>query len=332
MRCTLTRCRIELVRDSARRHPANRPSGSTRWLTTKEVVDMKIPRLVVAVVAFSAPLALATAVASPSVAGAATTHITSAGPLTDIGISTDLNCSVNYTGDASPEWYGNTACGTFLASGGTLYGPASISAGGSSPGSLAAWSPISQTAVTGSGTSLDPYKIVTVDAAGASGLQVTETDSYVVGQESYRNDVTVTNTGSTSASSVLYRGGDCYLQSSDSGYGIYDSTTGAISCTTSLSPGSRIEQMSPLTAGSNYFEGVYDNLWTNIGTQNPFPDTCDCATYEDNSLGLSWGVSLGAGAAKTYSSIDNFSPLGVVPVTLTKTADVGSVAAGGTDG
>jgi uncharacterized repeat protein (TIGR01451 family) len=179
---------------------------------------------------------------------------------------------------------------------------------------------------------LDPYKIVTVDAAGTTGLQVTETDTYVVGQESYRNDVKVTNTGGTSASGVLYRGGDCYLQDSDYGYGIYDSSSGAITCTTSLTPGSRIEQMLPATPGSNYFEGFYNTLWANIGTQNPFPNTCDCSTYEDNSLGLSWGVSLGAGASQTFSSVVTFSPLGSEPLTLTKTADAASVAAGGSDG
>jgi hypothetical protein len=186
--------------------------------------------------------------------------------------------------------------------------------------------------VTGSGTSTDPYKIVTVDAAGTSGLQVSETDSYVVGQESYRNDVTVTNTGSTSATGILYRAGDCYLQDSDDGYGIYDSTTGSITCTTSLTPGSRIEQMLPLTPGSNYFEGFYDTLWADVGTQDAFPNTCDCSTFEDNSIGLSWGINVAAGAAETYSSVVTFSPLGSQPVTLTKTADASDVSAGGSDG
>ena len=264
-----------------------------------------------------------TAFVHASVADAATTDITSAGPLTDIGISSDLNCSVNHTGDTAGEWYGNTACGTFLASGGTLYGPAYTPAGGAaSP--LTPWTPISQSAVTGSGTTSDPYKIVTVDAAGTTGLQVTETDTYVVGQESYRDDVKVTNTGGTSASGVLYRGGDCYLQDSDYGYGIYDSSSGAITCTTSLTPGSRIEQMLPVTPGSNYFEGFYNTLWANIGTQNPLPNTCDCSTYEDNSEGLSWGVNLGAGASETFSSVVTFSPLGSEPLTLTKTADAAS--------
>ncbi len=236
-----------------------------------------------------------------------------------------------HSGDADGEWYGNTACGTLLATGGTLYGPASIPAG-SSAAPLTPWTEISQSAVTGSGTAGDPYKIVTVDAAGTSGLQVTETDTYVVGQESYRDDVVVTNTASSAATGVLSRAGDCYLQDSDTGYGIYDAGTGAITCTTSLTPGSRIEQMLPLTAASNYFEGFYNTLWANIGTQAPFPNTCDCAIDEDNSLGLSWNLNLAAGASTTDSSIVTFSPLGAEPVTLTKTADASSVVAGGSDG
>ena len=173
---------------------------------------------------------------------------------------------------------------------------------------------------------------MTVDSAGTSGLQVTETDTYVVGQESYQNVVTVANSGSTAATGVLYRAGDCYLQDSDFGYGIYDSTSGAITCTTSLTPGSRIEQMLPLTAGSNYFEGFYDTLWANIGTQNPFPNTCDCSIDEDNSLGLSWNLNVGADASQTFSSIVTFSPLGAQPLTLAKVADAATVSAGGTDG
>ena len=45
--------------------------------------------------------------------------ITSAGPLTSVGISSVLNCSVNHTGDSFGEFYNDTACGTLVASGGT---------------------------------------------------------------------------------------------------------------------------------------------------------------------------------------------------------------------
>src|SRR5262249_52197752 len=120
--------------------------------------------------------------------------ITSAGPLTNITISTDLNCAVNHTGDSAGEFFGNTACGTLVASGGVLYGPANIPAGGSaSP--RTPWTAVSQTAVTGNGSSGNPFKIVTV-VTGGTALRVTETDTYVIGEESYRTDTTVQNTGS----------------------------------------------------------------------------------------------------------------------------------------
>jgi uncharacterized repeat protein (TIGR01451 family) len=270
-------------------------------------------------------------VAFASAASAATTHIISDGPLTDIGISTDLNCSVNHIGDAAGEWFGDTACGTFLASGGTLFGPENVPAGASAA-PRTTWTSVSQSAVTGSGTAASPFQIVTVTAAGNSGLQLTETDSYVTGEESYRVDVTVMNSGATGATGVLYRGGDCFLQNSDFGFGIHDADTGAISCTTSLSPGSRIEQMLPVTDGSNYFEGFYDTLWAHIGSQNALPDTCDCTTFEDNSIGLSWNLDLAAGASRTFSSVVTLSPAGAVPLTLGKAADADTVAAGSTDG
>ena len=62
-------------------------------------------------------------------AAAAGGEITSAGPLTSVRTTADLNCAVNYAGDTSSEFFGTTACGTFLASGGILYGPADVPAG-----------------------------------------------------------------------------------------------------------------------------------------------------------------------------------------------------------
>src|SRR6185437_11487961 len=111
-----------------------------------------------------------------------------------------------------------------------------------------------------------------------------------------------------------------------------DSGSGAITCTTSLDPGSRIEQMLPLTAGSNYVEDFYDTMWGDIGSQAALPNTCTCSDDIDNAVALSWSFSLAAGASKTYSSLVTFSPLGRQPLTITKTADSGSAAAGGQDG
>ena len=137
--------------------------------------------------------------------------ITSAGPLTDVGMTSDLNCSVDHAADKDPAFFGITACGTLVASGGTLYGPAEIPAGGSAA-PRTAFMPVSQTAVTGAGTAGSPYRIVTVVDLGSSNLRLTQTDTYVVGNEFYRTDVELRNNGTSAAGAIIYRAGDCFLR------------------------------------------------------------------------------------------------------------------------
>jgi len=270
------------------------------------------------------------------VAGAEAATITSSGPLTSITISADLKCSVNHTGDVAGEFFNDTACGTFIRSGTADYGPAAMPYEDSGN---PAYTPVSQSAVTGSGTSADPYTIVTVVDLGTSGLRLTETDSYVIGEESYTTDVALHNNGTASVDAIIYRAGDCYLQDSDAGFGSVDATTGAVACVNAVDdgnggfvPGERIIQWFPLSAGSHYFEAGYAAVWAATVSGSAFPDTCTCATHLDNGAGLSWNVTVPAGATVTRSSLITFSPLGHQPLATTKTADSSSVAAGGADG
>ncbi len=264
--------------------------------------------------------------------------ILSSGPLTRVQITPDLNCAVDHTGDTAPEFYGDTACGTLVAVGGTLFRPAVIPAGGSAQPFLA-FTPVSQSAVTGNGTDGDPFSIVTVVDLGSTGLRLTETDSYVVGQETYRTDVAIENTSGGSLDAILYRAGDCYLQESDFGFGFADPITGAVSCVAGVAdgsgttvPGTRIEQWYPLSSGSSYFESYYDSVWAQIGTQTSFADDCaECANYIDNAAGISWNVTIPAGGSITRSHLTVFSPLGVVPLATSKVAGESTVSAGGSD-
>jgi uncharacterized repeat protein (TIGR01451 family) len=266
-----------------------------------------------------------------SAASAAT--ISSAGPLTAITISPDLNCSVNHAGDTAGEWFGDTACGTLAVdlSTNTLYGPGVIPAGGSAA-PRTTYTTISQTGPTGTGTSGDPFTIVTVVGLGGSGLTITQTDAYVVGQESYRTDVQISNATAAPKNVRLYAAGDCFLQNSDFGFGLVDASTGSVACTVSPAPGSRIEQLFPLTAGSRYFETFFNTMWAQIGQQLQNPNACDCATDEDNAVSLSWDETVPANGSVTVSHITTFSPLGVQPLSTTKTADSAGVLPGGSDG
>lgn len=115
---------------------------------------------------------------------------------------------------------------------------------------------VSQTAQQGSGTRSDPFTVTTQVRAGATGVEVTQTDSYVAGDESYRTLVSIRNSGAVSRSVLVYRAGDCYLANSDYGFGVGGG--GAIACQEGvvrdgvLQPGSRIQQWTPLTPGSSW--------------------------------------------------------------------------------
>lgn len=264
--------------------------------------------------------------------------ITSPGPLTKIDISPELNCAVNHAADTSGEFFGDTACATLIATGGVLYGPTSIPAG-SAASPRTSYTLVSQVSA-GTGTASDPFRIVTVVTAGTSGVRLTQTDSYVVGQESYRTDVQVANTSGATVSAVLFKAGDCFLQNSDEGFGAYDQATGAIACVAGVDspggaavPGTRIQQFFPLTPGSNYLEDDFNDVWAAVGTRQPLPNQCaECANYVDNGIALSWSLAIAAGGSSTVSHFTTFSPLGIAPLSTTKTADAATAAAGAADG
>ena len=240
--------------------------------------------------------------------------ITSSGPLTTVGVTPTLQCSANHVGDTSGEFFNDTSCGTFISIDATLYGWLSVG-----------FTPVSQTGPTGSGTNADPYKIVTVVDAGTTGIRLTQTDTYTTGLESFRTDVRVDNTSGVAKTVRVYRAADCYLQNSDQGYGVVDAANGAVACTTGLEPGSRIEQWFPITPGSHYYEASYSTVYSQVTQQLAFPDSCTCSTFQDNGAGLSWDATIANASTKTFSSFITFSPLGIAPLSMSLTADVGSV-------
>ena len=266
---------------------------------------------------------------------ATTTTITSAGPLNNIYLGSELNCQADHTGDSEHEFFGDVpgACATLIAINGTLYGPASIPAGGSAA-PRTTYTEVSQSAVTGTGSAADPFKVVTVVDAGTSGVRLTQTDTYVVGTESYQTDVQVQNNGAESANFILYRAGDCYLQNSDDGFGDL-LPDGSVGCRGSddggTTPNTRIERWIPLTGGSSAFEAGFSTVWARIGAQQSFPNTCLCDEYIDNGAGLSWSGTLAAGAGSTFSHLTVFSPTGVTGPFLEKTAASDNGPAGGTN-
>lgn len=227
--------------------------------------------------------------------------IASAGPLESINVTPDLNCDVRYAGDTDPQFYAAIACGTLVAVDGTLYGPQDIPAGGAA-GPRTAFTALSQTGPTGSGTAADPFVVVTKVDLGSSGISLTETDTYVAGAQSYTTRVRLTNTSGAQKTAVVYRAGDCYVANSD--YGTGRVTEESVAC---VGAGGRIAQWTPLTGGSSYIEGSYNDVWAAIGSQQMFPDTAREDENIDNGAGLSWRVTMEAEGAADVAHITAFS-------------------------
>jgi hypothetical protein len=269
----------------------------------------------------AAAIATAAVAATPAPAAVPFREIvSSAGPLTSVALGNELSCQVSYRGDARFELFPSAAkpgdCGTLVFTAGTLFAPDFNNHDATATSSLDAttpFTPVSQTTVAGAGTAASPFKVTTVADAGASGVRITQVDTYIAGQESYRTDTTVSNTGGAPAGGIVYRAGDCYLQESDTGFGFFDAAHAAVGCSINAdnTPAGRIEQWYPLTAGNQYMEGRYGDVWGQIATHAPLPNTTRTTESIDNGAAISWTFSVAPGGASTYSHYTTFSPTGV---------------------
>ncbi|MEA2300735.1 MAG: hypothetical protein QOE44_1270, partial [Solirubrobacteraceae bacterium] len=248
--------------------------------------------------------------------------IASSGPLTHVFVGNDLSCQVAHAGDTVYELYPPGAapadCGTLVFAAGTLYAPDFANHDGTATGGLGAttpYTPVSQTPVTGAGTRASPFTVVTVVDLGTTGLRITQTDSYVIGDEFYRTDVTLANTTAADVPALIYRGGDCFLQGSDSGFGFTSPAEGAAGCSANANntPPSRIEEWLPITGGNTFLEDGFSTVWAAIGAHGPLANTCQCDAAIDNGAAIAWAVTVPAGGQVTRSQVTAFSPTGVIP-------------------
>src|ERR1700733_1581607 len=266
--------------------------------------------LVVALVLLAAPAALAS---TPFA------DIHSAGPLSDIYIGNDLSCQVKDGGFSSTEFYPNASgpgdCGTFLFVNGdgnsAFFGPDFTNhAGGThTTGNFAdtevPFTPVSQSQ-TGSGTTASPYQVTTIVSGVDESLSLTftEVDTYVVGSNSFRTEVTVSNTSAgASFSGELYHAADCQLRGNDNGFGAYEPSEASpdtAACTPTLlgNPPSALEEFNPITTGGSWEENTSAAIWSHLDSE-VLLDECDqCRTSVDNGAALEWPISLPAGDSR----------------------------------
>lgn len=233
-------------------------------------------------------------------------RLETAGPLDVIFSGSLLRCQIVM--DDVRQYYGvstaPSSCGTSVGLGSTVYrGWAGTTD----------FTPVSGPAVSGSGTPAAPYTITAVMDAGASGLRVTQVESYVVGELSFRVDISVANTAAAAQTVGIWRAVDCYLGGSDSGFGFLDTANSTVACTQQANGAAgSVELFRALTPGAKLGQGnYYDAVYAKIQAGQQFDDTCQCNTQMDNGAGISWLSAIPAGGDQTFSLIQAFSAAGI---------------------
>jgi hypothetical protein len=269
---------------------------------------------------------------SSAVASTPFVDIHSAGPLTDIYIGNDLSCQVRSGGFSSTEFFPNASgpgdCGTFLFTGTdtadeALFGPdfGNHAGGTHTTGDFSVtetpFTPVSQT-MSGAGTAANPYQVTTVVKTSETTqneaviqLQVTEVDSYIVGNDFYRTAITVQNIGNTDEDAVadLYHAGDCQLRGSDNGFGAPEPTANpdTAACTPNVlgNPPSAQEVFAPITTGDDWVQTNVPAIWADLGS-NLLDECLSCrGTVQDNAMGIQYPIdSLEVGQTDATVSFD----------------------------
>jgi hypothetical protein len=285
------------------------------------VPSLRPLRLIAVRAAVAALVALAVLAWQPAVGAASQKVIESPGsPLGSIYVDSDLACQVHAAGDAGLSFFGGAepgACGTFFAykesefsllegEGSHVFGP--------SPAEgvvheetfepINSGRPPTNQTLTGSGTEASPFVITTrvrvheiQDEVNVA--ELTETDSYVTGQDFYTTKITIKNLLEETLAGTLYHAGDCFLSGLNTGYGAANApSAGSVACTIDPgnSPPARFMAFSPTaTSGpaSRFYESLSSKVWSNINKEaTQFPNTVDAATNENNGIGLSWPIEL----------------------------------------
>ncbi|WP_344465361.1 isopeptide-forming domain-containing fimbrial protein [Kitasatospora kazusensis] len=247
-------------------------------------------------------------------------------PVTSIQTTTTGRCYAYYN---DTKQFFSDSCGTGLSVGGKTYGGADYVSSGSSYRTQA----VNQTPTTGKGTSADPYTMTT-EFTAATVMSLSQTETYVDGENGFRIDITVTNNDTKKQTGNLYRAGDCYLQGSDSSYGLVlpaaPGLGSGIACVKNKDGTGQSMMFVPLTAGSKYSEGKYGDVRDEVQSGKALSNTCDCANNVDSGMAISWPYELAAGASKTFSFYTYFRPSDVKQMTSEKTVSPSKVKPGDT--
>ena len=255
-----------------------------------------------------------------SIASQPDAKIIAGNPLT-IHVGSNASVQVYYAEYGSGQVYGDADSGIFLWVNGDVYGSnlpkTDLSSGANDTLDL---DTIAHTVPTGSGTASDPWVVTTVAHVGTSGLQVTQTVSYVNGRKYFDLDWTIKNNSSSPITFDFFHAADLYFPDGGDGYGYYHAGSGSVG---GYDQDWYISFV-PQTPATFYQEAYYATIWDAIGSCQT-PGSCTKGvgftstitdTSIDNGIGLQWHITeLDPGATVSLSDWWNFGTTFALPST-----------------
>lgn len=224
-----------------------------------------------------------------------------------------INADIPGVGQIFPSSSSGTAdMGWMVRTGGVLYAPAySTHPSGSATGSLGAYTAYSGrtiSAVTGTGTAADPFRVVVENQLGTSGLSSRETVRYVNGDNYFSKSFTLTNNSAASQDVSIFLGGDIYLAGDDSGVPYRQSASGSVGGSDCGTPASYYILYIPQTPANAWTGSGYGNVWSQIagGTLSNTLSTTSCI---DNGAALQWNRTIPAGGSTTVEALTSFGDI-----------------------
>ena len=217
--------------------------------------------------------------------------------------------------------------GVFVDLGGLIYGPDFDNHPcGSASNTYTPWTAVSFSAVTGTGTPADPFTVVIVADAGATGLRLTETITYVNGSPLYNMALAFSNIGNAALTWDTFTGADLYLADNDDGFGLLQGTSagGRAADPGCLPLQYTIILLTPTPADRWSAEG-YSTVWAEIsaGNLSNIVDTI----CEDNGAAVQWsGRSLTPGTSLTIGTGVSFTGTATALATVPTLSTAGLAA------
>ena len=190
------------------------------------------------------------------------------------------------------------------STGGTVYGPNfDTHPCGSASNLYTPWTPVSMTAVTGTGTAGDPFTVVVVADAGLTGLRLTATYQYVNGAAGITQAFLFNNLGNATVNLDVFSGADLYLADNDQGFATLQGTSaGGRGASSSCA----LLQYTILFAGTtpaNDWSGRdYSVVWDEISA-GQLSNVIESTICQDNGAAIQWAnIDIPVAGATTIDS------------------------------